>query len=1434
MATLYDQLLPQIVDKLSLLSADNIEIQRSMSSGFSGAEVYEVELKAPSRYSGKYFLKIDRQNEEFINHTVGKAFPHSVDYLEAVQIDSYYVLLIQLAGNSGLEFMSFFDSEPSVCKELIPQVAEDLLEAAIEKETFHPTAMPLSHICNQMVGGKTGPGGAVETFLSDRLANPLSPCIQFQDRIYPNPLYYARNSRSIKDCYYLPAQIHGDFHGENLFFAKQQHDYAIIDWALAREDGILFFDDAYFELSLLLQTFEASSRQQWISLAENICAKNYGNLDFARASVIQVFQESEDAWVKRSTSSPQFSHADKMRLGQLTARVIAGLNFAGKKAVSEDRREQAFIFSCVFLKKLLDEAKYAWAGTQAVCWNQPQSKKPGGMDGIRPLIERCFHFSEEYQYVLVCGSKLPQQEFTIDSLVRIPWRGFLSLSTQTNEPLATKIDETKQLQRLSLTQEPPQLEEDIQNSDVWWAFINGFESDPDTLASSFPAWRNRYLMYLQNIVNTICAAAAPQELMLIIASDSLTAEEIKKVQKLLELFDMDESGTVQAAVLGPEACLNREELENLELLFFDAGLADLAEYASAYLPSRRKAGIWLPQLNKRAGVQLSTDDGRFVSDHLEIIGNHLLDPSAKESDILAFNWGEPITWDAIDRRLPVSRRETEKVIDEIKQQIEEEKWGRYNLSHVPGAGASVLARQVCWQMRRILPVVRIKRIVPNTFEALRRIVDLTSLPTLILLDGDYSLSEVEAVESSLQTDLALQKYVLLYSYRVYSLGEPAQLSVLDVQTAECFQQHYINVLDKSGRYQADEAERRKVELDKLTQTEALAEFRLPFFYGMYTFQEDFVSVTQYVSKIVERARSDPKYRKVVSYLAIITYFTADYGLSYTIAKRLLAPLETPSLRRIRRMLNEGTPSFVYVQRNVYRICHPVFAYNLLLKLYGRDGELATADFCKVCKEFIADVRGQEGGMLPSQYTDQMMTSIFVKRSLMDRTDDASNASRNTFATIVLKLKNPKLQEDLFQCLVKNFPQNPLYFQHYGRLLSNHAPGDLAAAREQFDKAIRLERGNPVHYHARGFMYLRYCQHLLDTERFSKPDDIYNHCKNAVERALEDFEYSLELAQKYPDYRRFQFTLSYPYSSILSVCTSVIGKIQTCYESQYDTPFWDSESTVVSWCRSILSTALRYDMDAVQEHPEVEGNHYFKKARKKLIKVEFTQEQLKSLIARRPEDPDLKIFYLYRLDTRGESLSKLTEIELELIQDYCEAVIRQTGSDRGILWKWFQVCIHRKTFDETHILAFLETLPTLGSSVIANHLLQILYFCRFYKTGDKQDADLSLQYQAACWNLSQDAIIGKHRRSCRFFLSASETPPLVDERKNAINMACTLIENVGKQQSARMTLDLDPRFQIVFIPRHNKAIKIGEGIGKSVDAKIGFSYNGLYGFDLKPR
>jgi len=113
------------------------------------------------------------------------------------------------------------------------------------------------------------------------------------------------------------------------------------------------------------------------------------------------------------------------------------------------------------------------------------------------------------------------------------------------------------------------------------------------------------------------------------------------------------------------AQIKTDDFANLQFSFFDADLNTLADFAGTYLHANRKAGIWLPKLDKKSGIQLDENDERYITSFLEIVGDHLLDQSAKSQDVEAFHWGEPITWDAVDRQLPILRHEVEEIVKDI-------------------------------------------------------------------------------------------------------------------------------------------------------------------------------------------------------------------------------------------------------------------------------------------------------------------------------------------------------------------------------------------------------------------------------------------------------------------------------------------------------------------------------------------------------------------------------------------------------------------------------------------------------------------------------------------------------------------------------------------------------------------------------------------------
>ena len=108
METSLDELLEDIITEFQIGDRENININSRFENGFSNAKVYWIELTGNSIYKGNYFLKIDNKADEYNNNQSLFCFSKVVKCIEKKQIKEYYVLLLQVAGNSSIEYQSFY------------------------------------------------------------------------------------------------------------------------------------------------------------------------------------------------------------------------------------------------------------------------------------------------------------------------------------------------------------------------------------------------------------------------------------------------------------------------------------------------------------------------------------------------------------------------------------------------------------------------------------------------------------------------------------------------------------------------------------------------------------------------------------------------------------------------------------------------------------------------------------------------------------------------------------------------------------------------------------------------------------------------------------------------------------------------------------------------------------------------------------------------------------------------------------------------------------------------------------------------------------------------------------------------------------------------------------------------------------------------------
>ncbi len=358
MDTWFRQLLDRILIEFHIGDRKNIDVKTKMSEGFSEAEVYLIELKGDSAIKGFYYLKIDKNAEEYRNHQKSFCFSKAVKCVAKKRIENYYVMLLRIAGNSVQEYRKFQSIyQSSIKTKAVRSMAGEMLEEATNgREIVGEEICPVI-LCQKQLQNKLLPGQSLPEFLTRHLQGNTPgdiSSIQIGEVLLPNAYAYAVNKtfwvgKRFKD---MPCSIHGDLHAGNVLVSNQTSDYAVIDMAYYRNDGWLFFDMAYFEFNLMLHNLKRESLEHWLFCVWQVAEGSWDEVDFKDGKVIRAISGEEKAWIDRKVTE-RFNYLDQLRQARILARVLAGLNYAGKKDIPEENRFRAYLFACCYLKRLL-------------------------------------------------------------------------------------------------------------------------------------------------------------------------------------------------------------------------------------------------------------------------------------------------------------------------------------------------------------------------------------------------------------------------------------------------------------------------------------------------------------------------------------------------------------------------------------------------------------------------------------------------------------------------------------------------------------------------------------------------------------------------------------------------------------------------------------------------------------------------------------------------------------------------------------------------------------------------------------------------------------------------------------------------------------------------------------------------------------------------
>jgi hypothetical protein len=943
------------------------------------------------------------------------------------------------------------------------------------------------------------------------------PAFADKGRVYLNPLWVCNSDRIAgdkKQTRFLGLQ-HGDLHTGNLFFDRvnpTDKPFWIIDWALSRECP-LFFDHAYFEVSLLLRELSGKPLERLASLLETADSESSDAVQttipqehMALAASMKELRCSLTNWqqAKERNRPDPFAHQ------WLLARVAAGLNWVNKP-LDEPDRHMAFLYAAkaaTDFMRLFHSSDFAdairAADTSATATAVP-SIPPNEIvsdDVWNGCWQTLSSFDEsECAFMLVAGSLkgLPESS----SLGFLPWAAIFDMDPGSEaDGLHAAASEVLGKRRSTSWFGKERISVNFQRGTAWM-MANGWPSRKDDVPPSIESWRRNYLRKIRELSSEVRAGTAPKTMkVVILPSDSVSDAMLGR---LIEAVDEEFGESAEFVLIGGG---DREIAEHPLIKHrFDISLSNFLKKLLGIFGSLERASC--PQLPGLSGaVEIAPETLRHWEEDLEILHSLILDTSSSEDlDASVFLRGMPPTWHDLAAKLDVSRSIASELLKDLDARFVAGRNFTVELWHSPGAGGTTAALRAAWDLRTKHPTVVLRRFSRLTADRIDSVYQKCQKPILLVADAS-DLPRTGREDLFRELGRRNTRIGLLYLVRspkpdanaTFQIFDPMQ----DEKEVELFLESYL------PRCKNDYRIRRLRAIGNMGDRNLTA-YRSPFFFGLTTFEEDFLSLDRYVA--THLAGIAPLARQTILYLAVSTLFSQK-GLSEAFFRRLFQPAISGALN-LEQVLGTATARLVVHGSARIKIIHPLLAEEALRELLGGVGKHDwKANLKDLCVQLIRDVVAIVGPY--SDEAKELFTQLFIFR---DPWTDNAGFGKRQFSPLIEAIATVDGQQQVLTLLTEVCGLEPHYWNHLGRHLIYKTNENFAKAEEFLLKAVELSKEKDgLHFHALGMVRRFWAKDTLDSmfkntglsEKSISAESILDDVGTLVASALDAFEKARDL------------------------------------------------------------------------------------------------------------------------------------------------------------------------------------------------------------------------------------------------------------------------------------------------------------------------------------
>lgn len=1108
-----------VKESLAVVSDANINAV-PLTEGRSGADVYRVKvISRRERLSGNYIVKVcntierEEERESFKANMLYKNALSFSEHLVKVEAEKIIcgknVIIYHQANNSVRTMEAFSELSAETLAKYMKQVSFDLLSLMNEGRQTRGT---VESFFSGLLSKQLSVSGRFKDRVETLVENPKAESLILNGEIYPNPLYFVNNILSWKTCLpdqiFLRGMLHGDLHGYNLI--ASEGTYSLIDYDSVMFDSYLFFDHAYFEFSIFYDNSKDNDLKRWHYMLENLIRpsflKNAEPCEYYKEYMVRnAVCEGIRNWM---TEAKLEKMKDDIEIQFLMARIAAGINFICKKSCNEMGKQIKVLYYIAYcFKQLFQKIGYQFDENDisALCVS-------AGLANNEELWEGFVKYTN-YVSVLVTDDRYSTDNFCqLKNLCGIDWNMVVDIGLEQAEMYVYKsfLDNYKSriVRKINVMTG--------EKAEILMYTLNVLSIRKAAGGSYSGLWRTYGKAVLDALKKLFSAnPQVPVVFVFDCSKDSL----IFRNQLINSLCDLKLPGATRIVSLRAE--LSKEmkdeaaELESLHKWHFaayaGANLIHVAQTCETYLDKANSGERFanLPSIN---GIcRLGEKDLGYFESCLELVYSGCQRININECEYKGldmsgmgdslgeeFYKGNEVTWNDIANHRDLDLVEEKKYKESCKKLIKmlDDKSPRVKttvLLHGAGAGGTTLSKRILWDFRELVPCARLKKYSLQTAKMLAEIYQRTGKCILLVVEsGSSVISEEELYRLKLSVDAENGRLVILLIKRMGNNNHIEQQEdkrdifepLGDTMTLPIAR----NFLDTFSAYAAMKKNRdeRKALLNAITGDEKYKEQRSPFFYGFYTFQEEYQLMGS-LSRTVADCNFDEK--MLLNNLALVTYFSQNICVGFSELRWFLGGQDSGDVNNVYTLFEKLPPALLKLttmRGKGLRLCHKVIAEKILLLLYtsGEGNEKIENVVFKATKCFINSI----GEMYDndSEYANTILKELIIDRAYID-----SEQRKTKFSALVESIPRWTDKKALFDLLIERFPNNPHYYNHLARLLAtgdknNDISPQYEEAERKAEIAIEIAiTAKSTHETTLGCIYGQWILNDIDIEKKNK-------------------------------------------------------------------------------------------------------------------------------------------------------------------------------------------------------------------------------------------------------------------------------------------------------------------------------------------------------------